>query len=466
MTKPRRVHLALSALLLTPLAAIALLSSPVPRKPKKPNVVLLLVDTLRADHLSHFGYHRPTAAPLDDFAAQATVFTRAYAPAPWTAPSAASLHTGLFPTGHGLLAKGDKLDARLLTIAEALKARGWHTLGHSFNHHVSSKTGFDQGFSVFDDFLGHATAYPDISRLLPRVGNQLDSMPGGPFFLYLHPMNVHGPYKVPKPHRADLLGRPPSRKFVYYGRKMRAILQRGDLEVRKHVGPRMLQSLVDQYDTAIRYSFAELAKILDLLKERDLYDDSLIVLTADHGEELFEHGGFSHGYSLHEELLHVPLYIKLPRQKRPRRIGTPVSLLDIYPTIVDLLDIPGAPGSDGHSLLPLLQGRSGEAPARQHFVHLVDWKARCRGRALANERFKLVEVERNYEGLRNTTMLYDRRNDPNESINLAQHKPELVKSMRSALQAALKSFTHTGIKPVNVLDKLDKDRLQALGYGQ
>ena len=262
-----------------------------PREPYRgrPNVVLVVIDTLRPDHLNHYGYDRPTAAGFDAFAADATRFEEAFSPSSWTAPSAASLHTGLLPRRHKLGEYGAGLNTDVVTLAETLQAAGWHTIGHSFNHHVSRKTGFAQGFADFDDFLGGSQAYPDVSVMVQRVAKWLDTEPQTPFLLYLHPMNTHGPYRVPAARAGALLGRAPSGDFKYYGPLMRDIVKGGRLARRAEITPAYLQSLREQYDTAIRYTTDQLGHVFAMLREAGLYDQSLIVVTADHGEELFDH---------------------------------------------------------------------------------------------------------------------------------------------------------------------------------
>lgn len=175
-------------------------------------------------------------------------------------------------------------------------------------------------------------------------------------------MNAHGPYRVPEEHQADLLGRSPRPGFRDYGNAMKAILREGRLGKRQAVGEALLTSLDEQYDTAVRYTLDQLAARFRSLERRGLYDDALIVLTSDHGEELFEHGGFSHGYSLHEELLRVPLSIKLPKQRTGVRVTSRVSLADVTPTVLDAVGLTWTTEAllgDGRSLLPILEPRPG-----------------------------------------------------------------------------------------------------------
>jgi arylsulfatase A-like enzyme len=433
----------------------------------RPNVVLIVIDTLRPDHLNHFGYPRGTATAFDAFAAAATRFEEAFSPSSWTAPSAASLHTGLLPTRHRLAEYGVGLNSEVTTLAETLRAAGWHTVGHSFNHHVSRKTGFAQGFEVFDDFLGSSQAYPDVSVMVARVEGWLDDRSAAPFFLYLHQMNTHGPYRVPPEAQDVLLGRPPSLAFRYYGTLMTAIVRGGMISRRAEVSPDYLSSLVEQYDTAIRYTTDELGRVFSMLREAGLYDRSLIIVTADHGEELFDHGGFSHGYSLHRELLHVPLYVKLPGQTQGAVVHARTSLLDVVPTVLDVLALPAPSVADGVSLRPLLPlGGSSAAPVSDRtLVHEVNWPGRCVARAIVSGRHKLIELTRNYEGRADEVLLYDVAQDPGEQHNVATAHPDVVARLRTELAQSMTQAEVTAVgRAKMVIRELDQERLRALGY--
>jgi arylsulfatase A-like enzyme len=541
-------------------------------------VVLVVVDTLRADRLSHAGHWRDTAAGLDVFLEDATFFERCWAPAPWTTPSTATILTGLHPLRHGATGHGRALPGQAVTLAEHLGDAGYHTAAFSHNQNASAVLGFDQGFDVFEAHKGRSTAYDDISLMVERAARWMDDERADPFFLWLQPMNVHGPYKVPEPHADDLLGREPSRGFQYYGTTMRAILKEGDLARRERVGEVMLTSLGETYDTAIRYTLDQVGEVFDDLRERGLYDRALIVLTSDHGEELFEHGGFSHGYSLHRELLHVPLYVKLPGQRSGTRVGDHVTLADVVPTVLQVLGQPLAQGAaDGRSLIPLMQakakargaagagdGRSTDAVAGRasgegvlpsggaydpfggladgdttagafdpygglaggdttagafdpygglgggdstsaafdslgglasgdsisaapdglpggrdpgpavstpeagepvDLLFHVDWWKRCMARALQRGRWKLVSIERNYEGLEHVVRLYDVEADPGETVDLSGQHPDVVAELTRRLDALTALHRSRALQEGDdVLSQMDRQTLEELGY--
>ncbi|RLE18987.1 MAG: hypothetical protein DRJ65_20745 [Acidobacteria bacterium] len=435
-------------------------------EPPPPNVVLVVIDALRADHLNQYGYHRDTASAIENFAASSTRFADCSAQAPWTKPSVASLFTGLQTARHRTNTFGMALPTELTTVAEILKSRGWNTAAISFNPNICSELDFDQGFESFDEFLGKSTAYPHMEEMISRVATWLDGQPEQPFFLYLQPMNVHGPYRVPKQARANLLGQPPGREFKYYGDWMKGILRKGEFELRDQVRGPYLESLIDQYDTAIRYSTDQLAELFAMLSRHQLYDDTLIIVTADHGEELFDHGGFSHGWSLHREALHVPLFIKLPGQSDQGVVKVPVNLIDLFPTILEAAGIETDLDLDGRSLVPLILGH-GEPDSDQSRERLTQtaWKSRCVARGISSRGFRLIEIERNYERVENELRLYDLDGDPREENDISGRHPQITKELRQELHRRFDELTQAGgPQPENRKDLLDQDRLRALGY--
>ena len=447
-------------------AAAMPLSGCAPEGP--PNIVLVVIDTLRADHLSHYGYHRPTAPALDGFAATATLFTDCTSPAPWTVPSVASVMTGLHPARHRLHSLGFALPGDLITVAEVLRDGGWQTAAVSFNPAVRPDFGFEQGFDLFEDHRGKFGAYPDVAEMVQWVDAWLTEGPPQPFFLYLQPMNVHGPYKVPKEERSALLGRPPSRQFRYFREPMRSIMRKGQLDLREQVDSAYLESLVDQYDTAVRYTTDQVARIFALLSSKGLFDNTLIILTADHGEELFDHGGFNHGTSMHRELLHVPLYVKMPGQREASQISAPVNLLDLFPTILDVAELRPQHRVDGRSLLPVLDDTSSAAGLDgRSRVYQCRWRNHFVGSAISSEDFKLVKIDSNYERTSSGWRLYDVRSDPGETTNLAESRAEVLERLREKMDRAISQYgENAGPKPEDRrhLFARDRERLRALGY--
>ncbi len=429
---------------------------------RPPSIVLIVVDTLRADHLSQYGYAPATSPALDAFAAQATRFSSCYAPASWTTPSTASIFTGLLPVVHGAHAQGAALPDQAVTLAELLHEAGWRTVGISYNHNVTATTGFQQGFEHFEGFEGESGEYPDIAKMRRAVGRlRFDS--GRPLFLYLQPMNVHGPYRVPEEHAADLLGRSPDPKFRYAEGPAKKIMKSGKLELRAEIEAAYLDSHRDQYDTAIRYSMDQIAAILAKLRQHGVGDESLIVITADHGEELYEHQGFGHGYSLHREVLHVPLWIKLPGQTAGNVIEDWVSLTDLLPTILDTAGRRPPPDLSGRSLLPLIRGDAGVAAERLPPLFQTRWPGRFVGAAVVQWPWKLLHVEESYDGLVDAYRLFHLGNDPHEQHDVAAEHREIVDRLARHLRQRL-APSHQRLPSLSAEDRMNRKALKALGY--
>jgi arylsulfatase A-like enzyme len=372
---------------------------------------------------------------------------------------------------------GAALSKSATTLAERLRAAGYHTAAISFNPHITQRALFDQGFDDFLGYRGLARRAPDVRHLTREARRFVDERARKPFFLYLQPMNVHGPYAVPDDARSLLLGRPPVDGFEFFGPVMRELMNEGKLERRGDVTAAFLESLGEHYDTAIRHTSEELAALFEHLDAAGLWDESLVILTADHGEELFDHGGFAHRYSLHREVLRVPLFVKLPGQREARTISEPVSLVDLSATILDLLDLP-AIRSDGRSLAPFLEGPLLEGSFLEgrdddidptlrdrRFVAQASNPKRCEGRSLRTASHELIVIDRNYEGLTNTVRLYDLAVDPDQHHDTAASEPALVARLLAELRSILEA-QRAGAEPASRYELSPEERaeLEALGY--
>jgi len=440
-------------------------TSDVPYRAAGHDVIVIVLDTLRADHLSQYGYPLDTSPGLKALASHSTRFDNAYAPSPWTLPSSTSINTGQHPLRHGLRHPGDVLPESATTLAERMRGAGWHTGGFSHNVNVNPRHGFAQGFDAFTHNTGKVNAYPNVHRMVTAASTWLTEEGRGPSFVYLQPMNCHGPYKVPDSRETDLTGKRPSSGFRYYQGPMRDILSKHKLKARAKVNERYLRSLREQYDVAIRYETDEVGDFLDKLTASSRFNDALVILTADHGEELFDHGGFSHGYSLHHEVLRVPLFVKLPGQTEARTVTDDVSLLDIVPTVLEVSGVGAAPGDtfDGRSLATLASGAPDPGAAPRPLVFDVDWGKRVIGRGLTDGGWTLLQIDDNYEGLDHVTRLYNRSLDPLEQTDVSATEPAQVATMTAELARLV-----TGLKgdapPQNAMTDEDRKQLEALGY--
>jgi arylsulfatase A-like enzyme len=312
-----------------------------------PLVVVYLVDALRADHLSIYGYSRDTAPELARFAQEAVVFDQAIASSSWTKPSVASLFTSLLPRDHGCVEYYTALDPALVTLAERMHALGYATGAVVANPLIQAKNmHFDQGFDQFGVPPSPLRAEQAVDAALSFV----DARRGQPTFLYVHTMDTHTPYQPPPPF---------DRRFPPFPEPGRSAAKPSD-----YVVPLDLDRIVGQYDGAIAYGDREFGRLVRGLRERGLYDRATIVFLADHGEEFLDHGGFDHGHTVFEELVRVPLVVKYPgRREGGRRVARQVQLLDVLPTILKSQGLPVPPGIAGRPLEESFSETGPERPA-------------------------------------------------------------------------------------------------------
>ena len=297
------------------------------------SVVLVVVDTLRADHLPCYGYPRDTAPAICGLADEALLFEDVTATSAWTKPSTASLLSGLYAKRHGALSDSEVLPDAVTILPEILASRGYSTHAFSGNGIVGPDWNFDQGydhFVQFDDPPHHIRSDAVNARALPY----LRSLDERPFFLFVHYVDPHDPYTPDAAARHFSKGHPtPDReRFERFATRYRGG-SRAPIEMQ-----------IDYYDDEIRFNDRSVGELLGALG-----DDVVVVVTSDHGEEFFEHGAFTHRKQLFEESLRVPLLIRIPGFSGPRRVQRPISLVDVLPTLLDVLEIPVPAGLDGTS---------------------------------------------------------------------------------------------------------------------
>ncbi len=344
------------ALVATAALVVAVGCRPAP-PPPPPNVILILADTLRADRLGAFGGTRGVSPFLDDFARGATVFAHAYAQAPWTEPSVASLFTSRFMSQHGMYAFGSQLDPGELTLAELLHARGYATGAFIANFGICEQFGYAQGFDAFETFLPERdAAHPLVKARGEVVGtaalrwvDQVRKDGAAPIFLYLHYMEAHLPYTVPDEFVARVArGRSPPAVDTATGEMFFSGKWPPQAEQRRNIET-VYDAEVLSLDEMLRHTFAA-------LRARHLLDNAVVVFVADHGEELGDHGHWGHGSSLYEELIHVPLVIAAPGQSAGVAVREPVALIDVAPTVADLAGAELPASFEGRSLRRALPG--------------------------------------------------------------------------------------------------------------
>ncbi|MCU0253119.1 MAG: sulfatase [Acidobacteria bacterium] len=449
MTSARGI--ALLGLLWAGLAEAGPPAAPAPAPPR-PDVVLITIDTLRADRCSLYGAARPTTPFLQDLARTAVVFDAAYAASSWTPPSMASIFTGLPPRAHGVV-KGavrngeavnqEVLDDAFTTIAESFRAAGYHTVGVSSNAHVVKRTGFAQGFDAF-----RAPLWKGANEVNAVVRTLVAERPAGkPLFLWVHYFDPHTPYV---PHAPWIDSYEVDFRWV---ERCAGVEQEALLAAARdsNDSAAMRAALYGLYDSEIAYVDAALRRLFDSLPA---LRNALLAITADHGETIMNRGWIGHGNGLYDEETRVPLLIRLPGAAAGRREARPVSNTDLYPTLLDAARLPRPPGldrpglltpgtPDGSVLLELSRTETVEAGVRVGRHKLI--------RRLAPQ----ADLE-----------LYDLGADPQEQRDLADTEAALRDRLAAALQRALDAVPARAGEASETVpaDPELIERLRSLGY--
>lgn len=436
-------------------------------KTSRKNVVLITIDSLRADHVSCFGYHRKTTPNIDRFAKKGVLFTQAFANGPGTPQSFISILTSTYP----LMFNGWKgrLSIQRKTIAQVLKRHGYATAAFHSNPYLSSYFNYNRGFDLFEDFLHESSekASSDISikymvgklmtlrkiwRNLPRA-KILEKLPPlreayvryklqselpyrkaeiinrkafswlsrnkENFFIWLHYMDVHSPYRPPK-------------KFLpcssIYCKALIPISSDLLFDFSKDEIYEIVEGRKILYDGEIRYIDYFIGQLFRKIKEIGVWADTFVILTADHGDEFMEHGDFGHHHKLYDEILHVPLIISGPGIKEGHRINDPVGLIDISPTILDLLGINDIPESFmGKSLVPFLRGRS---PSKKRVIISETSHEGKTYLSYRTHKWKYIYV---FDEKGWTHKLYDIQKDPKEKENISEKEKNVCNKLRYRL---------------------------------
>jgi arylsulfatase A-like enzyme/Flp pilus assembly protein TadD len=416
------------------MVACGLFGQPAAAQQAPPNVVLITLDTVRADHLGCYGHKGIKTPHIDGLASDGVLFQKAYTPVPITLPAHASLFTGTYPMVTGMHDfSGNRLSPDQPTLASLLRAQGYSTAGIVGAAVLDSRFGLDSGFDYYYDEF-------DFSRLdeqnldamerpadvvTDRALAWLGQNSSKPFFLFVHLYDPHHPYLPPAPYDAEYRNNP--------------------------------------YDGEIAFVDAQIGRIMSFLAERDLYDPTLIVLASDHGEGLGEHGEETHGLFIYTTTLQVPLIVKLPaRQSVARKqVAVPVSLIDVLPTVLQLTGnaVPGH--VQGKSLLPLMLGRDEKlhdglyAESYLPRIHF-NWSEL---RSIRVGDYHFIRAPR--------PELYDLSKDPGERRNLHANEKERAEVLRATLSELVKEYTPgEGAQSAeeSPLDPVLSERLKSLGY--
>jgi choline-sulfatase len=424
-------------------------ASAVPPPARHPDVLVYLVDTLRADRLGCYGYPKPVSPHLDRFARGAVLFEDAIAQAPWTRPAVATLMTGLPPTSHGVQTLDDRLPAAALTLPEILRQAGYRTAAISTNYHVSPQTGLDQGF---DDFV-MTPEEPASAGLTRRALAWLDARPDRrPFFLYVHALDPHAPYRPPLPLR---------RRFAPAARPEAGTKEDLDRLYRAR-GPERAARIAEiaaLYDAEIAANDDSFGRLLEGLETRGLLDGTLVVFLADHGEELGERGNLGHGHSLYQELLRIPLVIKpAGRKLAGRRSAEPAQQIDLLPTVLAAAGLPPQPAAPG---LDLLSRDRGPRDAGRAALSHLRYDGISGMSAIASGWKLVLPFSRK---LAEGPELYDLAADPGETRNRAADDPVRAGYLATLVRAERRRGEQGLPAESAVMGEEARKALHALGY--
>ena len=455
---------------------------PVPSGPT-PDIVLLMIDTLRADVMGAHGHTRGVTPTLDGIAADGVVFDRMIAQAPWTQPSIASLFCSRYAGVHKVVNyrqafratfRGEEkvvvFDDSFETLAESLQARGYATAAFVANPFILREYGFAQGFEHFDSsFAKNTTPGTVVNQAAVAWLGQRD--PRQPFFLFLHYMDVHGPYNAAPDFLSPLLdaveGMPDKHRLserefdkLGYLRKLPAVYQS---DRKRHFGLYPYREYwVARYEAGVRAADHFVGELRARLTEMGLWDQAYVIVTADHGEALCEHGLWEHGWSVHHTDLQVPLILRwpgvLPAGKRVRHT---LRLIDLMPTILDQLRLPSPVGVQGFSLSPYIAGRP---PSRPVIAFAEAVKLGPEQKAVYIGNWKLMVTPST--GRR---QLYNIADDPLEQNDLSAQAQGRLEQLTRILteQVSLNARIAEGFVPdAAELTPEQRERLKSLGYIQ
>ena len=402
---------------------------------EKPNVIVITLDTTRADHLAAYGYGGVQTPVLDRLAERGTLFEECASVTPLTLPSHATIFTGVYPTFHGVRVNGNTAVGEVqTTLAEVLSGRGYACGAFIAAFVLDGRWGLKQGFEHYDDRFDLKKFKRLDLGLVQRPGDQvvdaalawLENRKGGPFFAWIHLYDPHAPYDPPEPFRSRYGGR----------------------------------GLVGLYDGEIAFMDQQLGRVMDWLERSGLDRSTVLVLVGDHGEGLGSHGESGHGYFIYDYAAHVPLVVVAPFGRgRGVRVPSQVSTVDVFPTVLDLVRVPVPANQQGRSLVPLIFGRTDEeetAAYAESFAPNIQY-GWAPLQALRTTRYKLIAAPR--------LELYDLERDPEEAVNLIDREPAVARGLKARLDRLVEETGRGAPQPQAAdLDTETVSRLAALGY--
>jgi arylsulfatase A-like enzyme len=456
---------------------------------QRPNIILIVIDAARADHFSCYGYRRKTTPFIDQIAGEGVLYKNAISPAGWTLPAHASMFTGAYPSRHGAHSESLFLPDGLPTLAEVLDKNGYTTCAICRNEWITDATGMTRGFKEFYD-LRYSKLETIIKRLPELIklkcldtGGYLTNKAAidwikkcdskSPFFLFIHAPGPHFPYLIPAPYNSMFLPEGISyrqaKKVNQDAKKFYAGVVKMDEDDFK-----ISKSL---YDGALAYQDRMIWEIYEFLKKKNILDNTIIIITSDHGESLGDHNHLGHNYILYETLIKVPFIVRYPKIFKPGLVvDRQIQTFDIFPTILKILDIddrdlkgiqgrPIPPVNDGGKIHKFTFAERFKDPIglKESFPdidlsHLKKFED-DRKTAIRTDRYKLIYSQNG------KSELYDLVNDPDEEDNVIEKETKIAKDLQEEIEKWRRSFKQAKISGLQMrFDEDVKKRLKALGY--
>ena len=424
-------------------------------------IILISLDTLRADHLGCYGYHRNTSPFIDTFSKESVVFENTAVQSPWTLPSHMSIMTSLYPSFHGVVKKSSRLPESRVTLAQLLRKGGYQTAAFTDGGNVGSVFGFNRGFDLYEDeWIGIAKTVPKVKQWLNENGSK-------PFFLFIHCYDIHSPYNPPPPYNALF------HDFIYRGNLVPStptLLSTTNKKKNElNITDQDIRHFIALYDGGIRYTDQWIGNLLSYLRSSGLYENSLIIITSDHGEEFMEHGAFSHWQLYYRPNLHVPLIMRIPGYpKEEIRINQLVQSIDLLPTILDIAELPAYNEAQGVSLLPLasqqknffttLLGKVLNRQVKTETVSFAENHSRTPDWSVMSDGYQMISINKFFE-----VQLFNLTTDPLAQNDIATGNGTLIEKLL-LLYSELYSTKPPDTSPVLELDERSRRQLEALGY--
>ena len=489
---------------------------------KMPNIILVVMDTVRADHVSCYSHHRKTTPNIDRIAKHGVLYENAFTAAPWTPPSHASIFTGKYPSHHRTIGKNVRLNKENTSLTEILSRIGYRSIGITCCPILGLGSGFEKGFHEFIelkpasllDFKLEKLWAKDYSRTLiygPDKGTYQATeiiknflkkkyAKKAPFFLFINYFNAHIPYDPPRPFKKRFCSSFDQSRFYVEEFLLTKILGKTterisnhDLDLKKlkwiasggggfsfaageiSVSKTEWEIIKSWYDGEVAYIDYQIGNLVHFLQEKDIFDNTFLIVTSDHGENFGEHGLAGHPLCLYDSLLHIPLIISCPALiPKGKRISSLVSTVDIFPTLLDVLNIKNFRNEiQGRSLLPFEDRKIHDFICAEYgplrtggFAGLNAWKIS------STTKTKLAKIDKGCKCIRNLTYkyilwsdkeeLYNIRDDPFEQVNISHECPEKAKLLKKKLENTV-DVSYFGPEEFKERQEV-LDRLKALGY--